>query len=38
VPRSTVAEINVFIEQYVNSILPLDQAMSYAIANAINNN
>jgi polysaccharide export outer membrane protein len=38
VPRTTVAEINVFIEQYVNSILPLDQAMSYAIANAINNN
>lgn len=38
VPRSTVAEINVFIDQYVNSILPLDQAMSYAIANAINNN
>jgi len=38
VPRTTVAEINVFIEQYVNSILPLDQAMSYAIADAITNN
>jgi protein involved in polysaccharide export with SLBB domain len=37
VPRSTVAEVNVFVEQYVAGILPLDQAFSYAIANAINN-
>ncbi|MEE2525106.1 polysaccharide biosynthesis/export family protein [Hyphobacterium sp. HN65] len=38
VPRSTVAEVTLFIEQYVYGILPLDQAFSYAIANAINNN
>jgi len=38
VPRSTVAEINVFVEQYVAGILPLDQAFSYAIADAINRN
>ena len=38
VPRSTVAEINVFMEQYVSGILPLDQAFSYAIADAITNN
>ena len=37
VPRSTIAEINVFIEQYVTGIIPLDQAFSYAIANEINN-
>ena len=37
VPRSTIAEVNVFVEQYVTGIIPLDQAMSYAIANAINN-
>lgn len=37
VPRSTVAEINVFVEQYVAGILPLDQAFSYAIADAITN-
>ena len=38
VPRSTVAEVNLFVEQYVMGIVPLDQAMSYAIADAINNN
>ena len=37
VPRSTIAEINVFIEQYVTGIIPLDQAFSFAIADAINN-
>ncbi|MHA6289513.1 polysaccharide biosynthesis/export family protein [Maricaulis sp. CAU 1757] len=37
VPRSTVAEINVFVEQYVTGIIPLDQAFSYAIADAITN-
>jgi protein involved in polysaccharide export with SLBB domain len=37
VPRSTIAEINVFVEQYVTGIIPLDQAFSYAIANEINN-
>ena len=37
VPRSTIAEVNVFVEQYVTGIIPLDQAMSYAIANAIKN-
>jgi polysaccharide export outer membrane protein len=38
VPRSTVSEVTLFVEQYVYGILPLDQAFSYAIANAINNN
>ena len=38
VPRSTVAEINVFVDQYVTGIIPLDQAFSYAIADAITNN
>ena len=37
VPRSTIAEIDVFIEQYVTGIIPLDQAFSYAIADAITN-
>ena len=37
VPRSTVAELSVFMEQYVSGILPLDQAFSYAIADAITN-
>jgi protein involved in polysaccharide export with SLBB domain len=37
VPRSTIAEVDVFIEQYVTGIIPLDQAFSYAIANAITN-
>lgn len=36
VPRSTIAEITLFIEQYVYGILPLDQAFSFAIADAIN--
>ncbi|WP_291845490.1 polysaccharide biosynthesis/export family protein [Maricaulis sp.] len=38
VPRSTVAEVSVFVEQYVAGILPLDQAFSYAIADTITNN
>lgn len=38
VPRSTVAEINVFVDQYVTGIIPLDQAFSYAIADAITRN
>ena len=38
VPRSTVAEVNLFVEQYVMGIVPLDQAMSFAIADAITNN
>lgn len=37
VPRSTVAEVTLFVEQYVYGILPLDQAFSFAIADAINN-
>jgi len=37
VPRSTVAELSVFMEQYVSGVLPLDQAFSYAIADAITN-
>ncbi|MEE2566790.1 polysaccharide biosynthesis/export family protein [Hyphobacterium marinum] len=38
VPRTTVSEVTLFIEQYVYGILPLDQAFSYAIADAITNN
>lgn len=37
VPRTTVSEVTLWVEQYVYGILPLDQAFSYAIANAINN-
>ena len=36
VPRTTVSEVTLWVEQYVYGILPLDQAFSYAIANAIN--
>ncbi|WP_300556986.1 polysaccharide biosynthesis/export family protein [Maricaulis sp.] len=38
VPRSTVAEVTNFVEQYVYGVLPLDQALSFAIADAINDN
>lgn len=38
VPRTTISEVTLWVEQYVYGILPLDQAFSYAIANAINNN
>lgn len=38
VPRSTVAEVTNFMEQYVYGILPLDQAFSYAIADVITDN
>jgi protein involved in polysaccharide export with SLBB domain len=38
VPRSTVAEVTLFVEQYVYGVLPLDQAFSFAIADAINSN
>ena len=38
VPRSSIAEVTDFVEQYVYGILPLDQAFSYAIADAINDN
>lgn len=37
VPRSTVAEVTNFMQQYVYGVLPLDQAFSYAIANEITN-
>lgn len=37
VPRSTISEVTLFVEQYVYGILPLDQAFSFAIADAINN-
>lgn len=37
VPRSTVAEVTNFMQQYVYGVLPLDQALSFAIANEINN-
>ncbi len=38
VPRSTIAEVTNFVEQYVYGVLPLDQALSFAIADAINDN
>lgn len=37
VPRSTVAEVTNFMQQYVYGVLPLDQALSFAIANEISN-
>ena len=38
VPRSTIAEVNLWVDQYVRGILPIDSGFSYAIADAINNN
>ncbi len=38
VPRSTIAEVTNFVEQYVYGVLPLDQALSFAIADAITDN
>ena len=38
VPRSTIGEINVFVDQYIRGILPLDSAFAYAITNELFNN
>ncbi|WP_019962133.1 polysaccharide biosynthesis/export family protein [Woodsholea maritima] len=38
VPRSTIGEVNVFVDQYVRGILPLDSAFAYAITNELFNN
>ena len=38
VPRSGIAEVNLFVEQYVRNILPIDAAFSYALADAAFNN
>ncbi|MFW5660731.1 MAG: polysaccharide biosynthesis/export family protein [Oceanicaulis sp.] len=38
VPRSTIAEVNDFVELYVRGILPIDAAFSYALADRILNN
>ncbi|XBQ15675.1 MAG: polysaccharide biosynthesis/export family protein [Oceanicaulis sp.] len=37
VPRSTIAEINDFLDQYVRGILPVDAAFSYALADRLFN-
>ncbi len=37
VPRSGIAEVNDFVEQYVRNILPLDAAFSYALADSLFN-
>jgi polysaccharide export outer membrane protein len=37
VPRSTIAEINVWVDQYIRGLLPLDAGFSYALADAFNN-
>ncbi|MGJ3230417.1 MAG: polysaccharide biosynthesis/export family protein [Oceanicaulis sp.] len=37
VPRSGIAEVNDFVEQYVRNILPIDAAFSYALADSLFN-
>jgi protein involved in polysaccharide export with SLBB domain len=37
VPRSSIAEVNDFIELYVRNIIPLDQAFAFAFADSIFN-
>lgn len=34
VPRTTIAEVNDFVELYVRNIIPLDQAFAFALADA----
>jgi len=34
-PRSGIAEVNDFVEQYVRNILPIDAAFSYALADSL---
>lgn len=36
-PRSGIAEVNDFVEQYVRNILPIDAAFSYALADSLFN-
>ncbi|MEO1038234.1 MAG: polysaccharide biosynthesis/export family protein [Pseudomonadota bacterium] len=38
VPRSGIAEVNLFVEQYVRNILPVDQAFAFALADSVINN
>lgn len=35
VPRSAIAEVNLFVEQYVSNIVPFNQAFGYALANEV---
>ena len=37
VPRSTIAEVNLFVEQYIANIVPFNEAFGYALANSILN-
>lgn len=37
VPRSSIAEVNDFVELYVRNIIPLDQAFAFAFADSIFN-
>lgn len=37
VPRSSIAEVGLFIEQYVTNIVPINQAFGYALANEVFN-
>ena len=37
VPRSGIAEVNLFVEQYVRNILPVDQAFAFALADSVIN-
>jgi polysaccharide export outer membrane protein len=37
VPRSSIAEVNDFIELYVRNIIPLDQAFAFALADSLFN-
>ncbi|MCW5725635.1 MAG: polysaccharide export protein [Maricaulaceae bacterium] len=38
VPRTTIAEINVFVDQYVRGLLPFDEGLSYLMIDALRNN
>lgn len=35
VPRSAIAEVNLFVEQYVSNIVPFNEAFGYVLANQI---
>ena len=37
VPRSGIADVNLFVEQYVRNILPVDQAFAFALADSVIN-
>ena len=38
VPRTTIAEVNDFVDQYIGGILPIDTAFAYALVDAAFNN